>query len=223
MAFGVARTGIFLGVDDSGGDTALSGFGVCLGAGGSAGAVILSLSFVIDGISSFSEMALEPLTRRSGEGFFSSFALSSCGGVAFVSSSFSGTSGSGDLGRSFGTSTACGASFLTISSGVGSNGEALTNGATFCCNEEKFEAVPTEIKLDFTRGFPAAPFPFALSFFSVVVFPAPLPCCSKKARNEETCASLTTKWDELLVWLSRDLEDPLESAGTLKEVDNRVL
>jgi hypothetical protein len=50
------------------------------------------------------------------------------------------------------------------------------------------------MKFDFTRGFPAAPFPMALSFLSAVVLAgAPLPCCSKKARNEETFASLTRK------------------------------
>jgi hypothetical protein len=46
------------------------------------------------------------------------------------------------------------------------------------------------MKLDFTRGFPAAPFPKAPSFLSAMVVSGVLPCCSKKARNEETCASL---------------------------------
>jgi len=89
--FGVASTGVVLGVEDWGGETVLSGFGV----GGAIGAATLSIALVIATVSSFSETALEPLTLTSVEGFVASFAIgSSKAGIGFASSSFFGISGS---------------------------------------------------------------------------------------------------------------------------------
>ena len=83
--FGVARTGIFFGVEDSTGDTAVSG----LEGNFSAGAAGVSVFFVIVGGSLVSAVLLEPLTLISGDVLALSSAIGSCtAGVAVTGFSF---------------------------------------------------------------------------------------------------------------------------------------
>lgn len=85
MDFGVAKTGIFFGVEDSAGDTAVLG----LEGDFSAGAARASVSFVIVGGSLVSAVFLEPLTLISGDVLAVSWAIGFCtAGVAVTGFSF---------------------------------------------------------------------------------------------------------------------------------------
>ena len=186
VALGVVRTGVFFGVEDSARVAAFSSFGVR----DSAALTQLSSSFLTVGTCIVASGLLEPLTLTFGGVLARSSATGSCtAGVAFTGSSLFWSSRSETFSVLLGASTVSGASTLNTCTAVESSG-ALTKGATFCCKELKFEVVPTEMKLDFTRGFPAIPFVEELSFLFACVLAVVLPCCSKKARKEETYASL---------------------------------
>lgn len=195
--FGEAESSVCFGVDDWRGDNCVSGFFGC-------DTVLFVGTIPVFAVGFKSSLCSEPLTLISVNVWSTSSFVSATS--AAVGSDFFGSLTTGFFGSlttgSFSSLTTGKFSIFfkdfafdkfscAVSSGVATlAGRAIIKGSTFGVVE--LSVCPTGIKFDRTRGFGVAPFPAGIlepSYLSpggvgvVALF-----CCSKKARNEETCA-----------------------------------